>query len=116
MLWWRYFQKKKIIGEAERGKEKNEANWERKHTAGSFCSNSQKYILKNMNDTKVPTDSFVKATRSQKKGAKEILRLGRKVYDFRKDLLEDVDARNLDVANDELERSCLLYTSDAADE
>lgn len=58
-----------------------------------------------MNDTKVPMDSFVKATRSQKKGAKEILRLGRKVYDFRKDLLEDVDARNLDVANDELERS-----------
>ena len=57
-----------------------------------------------MNDTKVPVDSFVKATRSQKKGAKEILRLGRKVYDFRKDLLEDVDARNLNVANDELER------------
>ena len=40
-----------------------------------------------MNDTKVPVDSFVKATRSQKKGAKEILRLGRKVYDFRKDLM-----------------------------
>lgn len=57
-----------------------------------------------MNDTKVPVDSFVKATRSQKKGAKEILRLGRKVYDFRKDLLEDVEARNLNVANDELER------------
>ena len=27
-------------------KEKNEANWECKHTAGSFCSNSQKYIQK----------------------------------------------------------------------
>ena len=38
---------------------------------------------------------FVKATRSQKKGSKEILRLGQKVYDYRKDLLSEEDARKL---------------------
>jgi signal peptidase I len=42
---------------------------------------------------------FIKATRSQKKGAKEVLRLGQKVYDYRKDLLSDVDAHNLESAN-----------------
>ena len=51
------------------------------------------------------SSEFVKATRSQKKGAKEILRLGRKVYDFRKDLLEDADADNLQSANHELKEA-----------
>jgi signal peptidase I len=42
---------------------------------------------------------FIKATRSQKKGAKEVLRLGQKVYDYRKDLLSDEDVSNLNSAN-----------------
>ena len=45
------------------------------------------------------SSEFVKATRSQKKGAKEILRLGQKVYDYRKDILSAEDADNLQSAN-----------------
>ena len=48
---------------------------------------------------------FVKATRSQKKGAKEILRLGQKVYDYRKDILSATDADNLQSANQELKEA-----------
>ena len=53
------------------------------------------------NKKKDPSQSseFVKATRSQKKGAKEILRLGQKVYDYRKDILSAADADNLQSAN-----------------
>ena len=48
---------------------------------------------------------FVKATRSQKKGSKEILRLGQKVYDYRKDLLSEEDAENLESANNDLKKA-----------
>ena len=52
-----------------------------------------------------PKKEFVKATRSQKKGSKEILRLGQKVYDYRKDLLSEDDAKNLESANDGLKKA-----------
>jgi signal peptidase I len=52
-----------------------------------------------------PKKEFVKATRSQKKGSKEILRLGQKVYDYRKDLLSEEDAQNLESANDGLKKA-----------
>ena len=62
-----------------------------------------------MNDPKESvSESFsqmIKATRSQKKGAKEVLRLGQKVYDYRKDLLSEEDASNLEKSNSELKRA-----------
>ena len=48
---------------------------------------------------------FVKATRSQRKGSKEILRLGQKVYDYRKDLLSNEDAQALRLVNEELKKA-----------
>ena len=51
------------------------------------------------------SSEFVKATRSQKKGAKEILRLGQKVHDYRKDILTSADADNLKSANQELKEA-----------
>ena len=62
-----------------------------------------------MNDPKKSvsdsSSQFIKATRSQKKGAKEVLRLGQKVYDYRKDLLSEEDALNLEKSNNELKRA-----------
>ena len=52
-----------------------------------------------------PKKEFVKATRSQKKGSKEILRLGQKVYDYRKDLLSEEDAESLESANNGLQKA-----------
>ncbi len=49
-------------------------------------------------------NKFVKATRAQTKGAKEVLRLGQKVYDYRRDLLSDEDADNLERANQSLKK------------
>lgn len=40
-----------------------------------------------------------KPTRRERKGAKELLRLGLKVYDYRKDRLSTVEARGLSQAN-----------------
>ena len=40
-----------------------------------------------------------KPTRRERKGAKELLRLGLKVYDYRKDRLSPVEARGLNQAN-----------------
>ena len=48
---------------------------------------------------------LVKATRSQRKGSKEILRLGQKVYDYRKDLLSNEDAQALRLVNEELKKA-----------
>ena len=45
---------------------------------------------------------FKKATRAQKKGAKEVLRLGQKVFDYRKDLLSAEDLNKLFSANADL--------------
>ena len=50
-------------------------------------------------------NKFVKATRAQKKGAKEVLRLGQKVYDYRRDLLGDEDADKLEKANQSLKKA-----------
>jgi signal peptidase I len=57
------------------------------------------------NNDASPKKEFVKATRSQKKGSKEILRLGQKVYDYRKDILSEEDARNLESANAGLKKA-----------
>ena len=57
------------------------------------------------NNDASPKKEFVKATRSQKKGSKEILRLGQKVYDYRKDLLSEEDSRNLESANAGLKKA-----------
>ena len=68
------------------------------------------------NKKKDPNQSskFVKATRAQKKGAKEILRLGQKVYDYRKDLLSAADADNLQSANQALKDALSQNLSRAA--
>jgi len=58
-----------------------------------------------INNDANPKKEFVKATRNQKKGSKEILRLGQKVYDYRKDLLSEDDARNLESANAGLKKA-----------
>ena len=63
-----------------------------------------------------------KASRSQKKSAKELLRLGIKAHAYRKDLLENEKSRSLEKALEELQdllkpkqvllsELCLLYTS-----
>jgi len=46
-----------------------------------------------------------KPTRRERKGAKELLRLGFKVYDYRKDRLSPVEARGLNQANQGLKTS-----------
>ena len=62
-------------------------------------------MTKNKKTDPSQSSEFVKATRSQKKGAKEILRLGQKVYDYRKDILSATDADNLQSANQGLKEA-----------
>jgi signal peptidase I len=62
-------------------------------------------LIEKTNNDDSPKKEFVKATRSQKKGSKEILRLGQKVYDYRKDILSEEDARNLESANAGLKKA-----------
>ena len=49
-------------------------------------------------------NKFVKATRAQKKEPRRFYALGQKVYDYRRDLLSDEDADNLEKANQSLKK------------